>query len=603
MDYVEVAVNGPGNRNRIIPVSNIRLLYGNHETYRSYFTFDSSRAVHAETGGTSKDYRGALGCGLGHVWDIDTPTSMERGMELAHMLYSKLVGLGVPEEYIKIYYSGSKGFHVAIPDLFGFEPNEFVYYSVLKTMTEFFPDADRMIYTRTGLIRLPYTVHGKTGRYKIQIVPSDLLGSSDDIINLSRSPDEAKARISYPPISREDLSLYLEDFKVDADPRPLQASAYTHGSENIPDYLTCMFHLERDGAKTGERHESSLRLAAAYHHRGIPKASALQILTAWAEMVSTVDDPFTEEDVVNAVEWAYSREQQTKFRCEDHIMQQTCDPHCKLYKKLHAEGEFSMQQLAQQYVHDSMEKRTSFSLNEIGWNGVGFRMRSREIVLIAGDTKLGKSSLAWNWIVRLPHLRILYCGPEMSPTHVFEKLVQIKHNKQIRLDRNVNEIRPMIADGSLMKAAEGLKHIQISGHSPSLEWLRKTLSEGKYDIVIIDPYESLFSEAIHDLHPDKVANELRDIVNDSNAICICVVHISKSGQRENKSGDSIEAWMIKGHKRIQEQSDHILAFEGTSGSVMRKLRLLRGRNAQDLDIALKGNPYTQRFYLGEQPIH
>jgi hypothetical protein len=601
--YVEVAVGGPENRNRIIPVRNLKLLYGKRQTYRSYFTYPHDRLIHTESGGTTRDYRGLFECGLGHVWDIDTPTNIKAGMESAYRLIEKLIGLGVPTNQVKAYYSGQKGIHVAIPDLFGFKEGEYVHVSVLKTLMEFWPEADRMIYTRTGMIRLPYTQHGATHRYKVQLLPEDLLGPVDSVIDLSLKPEEAQHRIPHEPIFAEEIIPCLEEYKIEADPRPITSSAYViDGGEGIPDYLTCMFHLERDGIASGNRHAAVLRLAAAYHHRGVPQSSTVSILRAWAESVSSSGDIYPISEVDKAIEWAYSRPAPAKFKCEDEIMQMTCDPHCKLYARLEESQEFTMTELAHQYVHEATENRTQFSLADAGLKGVGFTVRERELILIVGDTKLGKSSLIWNWLVNLPHLNCLYLSPEMGPTTVFEKLVQIKYNKQIRLDKGVNELIPMMKDGSILKAAEGLKHIQIRGTSPSIEMLRRVVREHKYDVIVIDPYESLHSENNTEIHPDKIADALREICTESKAIILCIVHINKAGQKEDRDGEHIELWMIKGHKRIQEQADHIIAFEGKSGSITRDVRLLRGRNAQDLDICLEGNPYTQRFFLSRKEI-
>jgi len=82
---------------------------------------------------------------------------------------------GVPEEAIKIRFTGGKGFSVEIAfQCFGIEPNEYlpdIFYDMMKTLKETYKwkTVDMRIYHRRQLWRLTNTKHDKTGLYKIPL--------------------------------------------------------------------------------------------------------------------------------------------------------------------------------------------------------------------------------------------------------------------------------------------------------------------------------------------------------------------------------------------------------------------------------------------------
>jgi RecA-family ATPase len=109
--------------------------------------------------------------------------------------------------------------------------------------------------------------------------------------------------------------------------------------------------------------------------------------------------------------------------------------------------------------------------------------------------------------------------------------------------------------------------------------------------VIIDPLEMV---RLKDGEKDNVlADGVRRIANVHRVPLLIVHHINKDGQKEGNG--RIQSWMSKGFKRIQEQVDHIWAFEGTHDTDYRRLSRMMGRRSQDLNLALAGNKETLQF--------
>lgn len=99
-----------------------------------------------------------------------------------------------PNESVKIYYSGNKGFHLEIP----FETLGIVADTELNKIFEVIakdikstvhtPSLDTGIYDAVRLWRLPNSINSKSGLYKIPITLDELKLSIDEIRNQARKP-------------------------------------------------------------------------------------------------------------------------------------------------------------------------------------------------------------------------------------------------------------------------------------------------------------------------------------------------------------------------------------------------------------------------------
>lgn len=86
---------------------------------------------------------------------------------------------------IRIWYSG-RGFHLVFPDIFRFEPSNYISEEVKATLTKYFPEMDSMPLMKTGLIRVGFSYNSKTKRYKTPLSSAELFGCTiEEIIKLS----------------------------------------------------------------------------------------------------------------------------------------------------------------------------------------------------------------------------------------------------------------------------------------------------------------------------------------------------------------------------------------------------------------------------------
>ena len=128
--------------------------------------------------------------------DFDDVNNISHAREDAiHTLSFLKIVYKIDNSQIMIFFSGNKGFHIIVPkEVLGITPdknlngifkyiaNQINNYSVHKTV-------DTQIYDNKRLFRMPNTINGKTGLYKIQLTAKELLNLSENqILEMAKQP-------------------------------------------------------------------------------------------------------------------------------------------------------------------------------------------------------------------------------------------------------------------------------------------------------------------------------------------------------------------------------------------------------------------------------
>ena len=166
-ELIEVASGSVANRGKFIPYSKLRTyLNESEELYRSMFILeDNADEQIKKDGGSIANYKGKYK--IKHlIYDIDRrEDSGDYTKDRAYQFVRTLIDMGVGLDHIQIWFSG-RGFHIEIPDLFGFEPSEELPQIVKQTLHSEFGNEIDNIYDKGRIIRVNWSLNKISGLYK-----------------------------------------------------------------------------------------------------------------------------------------------------------------------------------------------------------------------------------------------------------------------------------------------------------------------------------------------------------------------------------------------------------------------------------------------------
>jgi hypothetical protein len=204
--YIEFIENTLKHTMKVVALSDIiQARHRPFQAYRTIFPFDKTVFSHLENTKSEKDPEGNVKGFAGKVFcdtvffDIDGGDSIE-DIEVARQETRKLanflaVQCNVQPEHIEIYFSGGKGFHLALrAEHFGGFPASAGLPSQVRAMQKELKQKlglnhlDTAIQAPVKFIRLPNSRHQKTGLYKIRLKPHELSLEVEEIMEIAQGP-------------------------------------------------------------------------------------------------------------------------------------------------------------------------------------------------------------------------------------------------------------------------------------------------------------------------------------------------------------------------------------------------------------------------------
>lgn len=325
MEYVRIT-NGVQDFGRLIPITEFQdpvkldsLIKQNPESdwYSSLFSFPKEAKDYFEKNSNSiQGYNGKATTSK-LIFDFDSKVDLEIAKQDAIKLLVEFQNQGVDvKSSVRTYFSGSKGFHVELYTNQVFTPQECKEFGLhfkkifdLKTL-------DTVIYNTTRLYRINNTKNPKSGLYKIELEPQDLLELSvEQIKEKAKSPHLANSMVS--PATNLN---FLKAYKLLNNTTTNRSIVFDGGEEidgirglDTIDFNECprttprcIFALSKGIMKPGlgERNLLFLRLASWYRNQGLAKEVALSTLTGIAELNAKLypeSEPYTKSELENTV--------------------------------------------------------------------------------------------------------------------------------------------------------------------------------------------------------------------------------------------------------------------------------------------------------------
>ena len=489
--------------------------------------------------------------------------------------------LDVPEDYIKVWFSGYKGFHVELDGrLFAIPPcitlPEIMKATIYENMNH--PLIDLSPVNTAGLIRAPFSKH-KNGTFKTLIPLKDLFSQKVPTLGVMPSMLKRLSSIEWP---EEDPEPVLR--RIVATPRITRrnSESTTVSSHDPTRLVTCMQTLIAQGPAKGRRHQDILRLSSWLWRSGLPHEYAVKALDGW----------LPEEELKRIVKNTYDKGY--TYGCKDKVMQEYCSASCIFNKK----KDYSM------YVqsHDELAKNLANYISLID-QGKGFNLYSlygqksnkeyrilpSSLTLIMADTGIGKSLFVQDMLVKMKK-KTLYLNLEMPEALVTRRFIQCANGM------TKQEVEDAIRDGQVNDLVSKLDWLKMVSDAPTLDAIERACMQYKPEFVVVDTTDGIsVPEAGNNemWHLRVIIEGLRKIAQASNTTIFAIHHINKSGSRAINGEDfaetarSISLNDATGNRSNVTKMDHVIAIEGERTSYTRRIKTIKNRDGEPFELQVK----------------
>tara|TARA_R100001463_G_scaffold52620_2_gene103456 strand:- start:4189 stop:5994 length:1806 start_codon:yes stop_codon:yes gene_type:complete len=551
--YVEIASGHITNRGRADKLSNLPNLIGStkdlHELYHSWYVFDEDIKHHLDGQKSISSFKGSYYIN-NIVLDIDKKnlSNTDFIQWIRYFVDTELLNdLSIEKRHIQIWFSGT-GFHVVIPNLFGFTPSVTLPFSVKNTLQDVFPDCDP-IYDGARLIRAPFSYNKKSGLFKIPL-------TIDEVQTLSFEEIQNKAKelpkiIDFKKYEFEDVAPYLKQYLkphiTENNIKPItKRSAFDIDPTTV---VTCMQTVLGKSPVPGERNDTMMRLAAWLRRSGIPQPIVSQTLAEWSgnqkEAISTTESEF---------------EKGYNYWCNDSIMSKYCDPKCIHFKrKDYSMALESAEDLALKFV-DYVKKGISekaFNLKDIYNINCDWEVTPGELMIVLGDTGMGKSTFVSNLCLALTNHKIMYLSLENNYHLTYGRMVQISQgvtwNEAVKYHRELDDVKNLY---------DSFDNIYFGHQSPDIDKLQEAVAYQSPHIVVVDTTDELHVKNVHNDFDrmNAIIRKLKEIATNQDCIVIAVHHVNKDSSRNG----FIDINSAKGSTTVTQKADKVVSINGNS---------------------------------------
>lgn len=221
--------------------------------------------------------------------DLDGDISNEEGYQnvkqdaLSAISYIN-THLKVPKEYIRIYFSGSKGFHLIIPhNVFGIQPCKDLNSKYKKIALEINSHTlnktvDTRIYDKKRLIRLPHSINGKTGLYKVPLTEDILRASTYHSMRLYAETDR---NINYEKTKTIEAAKQAFNKLSTVTQRQRRSNENTSFINHNYEIPLCIKNIYVTGALDGARNNTLIILASSLLQKGVELEDCIETMVQW----------------------------------------------------------------------------------------------------------------------------------------------------------------------------------------------------------------------------------------------------------------------------------------------------------------------------------
>ncbi|MBU1677670.1 MAG: primase C-terminal domain-containing protein [Bacteroidetes bacterium] len=583
--YAEFVEGNIQNRNKIFKTSEFKAST-EIECYRSLFLFDEDLKYYVQKTGSTKGYKGnhISDC---LIFDFDGSNLEAVKKEAINFVWYLYYDYGIPAEYNRIAFSGSKGFHVLIPfNAVSEKPtarNDFwnVYKNLCLEISKDFNN-DKSIYTLNRVIRTSNTINSKSGLYKIPLTFKELEQCSiEEIKKFAKN----KRKIQFLPSS-------------EIMPIPVVAELFKNlASQKTVDYSKKEAAISIfSQAAEGERNNRTVQLCGYLINKGLSEPEIKSIVSYWnKENIPPMPESELEEIISGAYK-RYSNKNDKPFQVFTI-----------------ADGLKEYQNFAKR--PDSEKVKLGFSRVDTILRGIN----AGESVCIIGKTSVGKSAFLQNIGLNFSKASkkpTLFFSLEMPITTVVERSIQIEsgltgfevENLMKGNGSGVQQITELIftnIPNFFTITESGLNLERIKGY---IKFAEENIYKEKTGLILID-YLSLIDGKGNNVYEQvsRVAREIKDLAKE---FSVPVIFLSQT-TKQYDSYDELTLGSARDSGSVDEASDFVLGIwrnaelkryseDQDYPNIHLKLGILKNRRGHIGKISLKMSKKSLLFDEDEQ---
>lgn len=512
--HIDVAFGGTNQRNNVIKVEELKNFvkeWGNKkkkfvDCFKTYFQYPEEFLKHFNATGSVSGYKGSCNSGFFPI-DIDSKSLQDAFDKTKSLLIKLMREFNVDLRKLRIYFSGSKGFHIEIPaKLFGgFIPSPRLHEEFKALAKLISKDVDGSIYEKLRLWRIGNTINSKSGLYKIPLTLDEMFSLTiDEIKKIAQMP---RRGISFDKSTSENIQLksLYHQARI-GNPVNKEGKKYNNLLNGI--------------ITQGDRNSCITSYAGRLRTLNIPKGEAETILKAVNH--AHCSPPLDEKEITTIINSVYKYES----------------------------NQFEIKTLSYDELVGSKEPDLEFLIQDLLPLGC--------LILLAGKPKLGKSLLALLiaisvgigkdlWNKKVKQGGVLFISTEDGVNRLKKRVwVMLGDPKKYQADIH-------FFSGDMILTDKGV-----------LEALRNKVLELQPRLIVLDPLINLFRgkelNSAEDMNT--VLRPLQNLAKESGA-CVLVIHHARKSSGE----DSID--VVQGSITISGVADGLLILRSFQGEEKR----------------------------------
>lgn len=545
--------------------------------YESIYLYDQS---HFEILKKTKTLSGIEGLTTDRlVFDFDSKANVQQALDDSREVVYRLKNHRIPENAIRVFYSGSKGFHVEVHLEDRINRREFE--NIVESLAGDLDTFDHKIKDDQRLFRFPLTRHSKTKRYKIPLTHEQLDLNLESIEKLSLNPvhDDFYEILNTYEVTT--LPADVEVLSISKVPEKKEKTVSTEVFTDRPDmsrkpkHLTpAKFALQEGFFQDGERNEACMILASTYKYLGYNERHTYNILkgTLALRAERLGHEGYDKEELYNTIiKPVYSPLWKGgTFSEEDGLLKLTTERYNLNKNEIGEVHLVDLTSLSAQFL----DFATNIDANTIklGIDEIDKKLRitTSSLVALLAAPSAGKSSISFGILNTLSKTgeKAMFFSMDMSIPQVYQRIIQrhTGHNEDVIMNNykngRVSEIENY--QNVLTEEYQNVKFCFRSGMT--VAEVRATLKQHELTtgalprLAILDYLECMKAEGVSDSAQSKaqIATELKGLANE---LGICIILLVQPRMMAGGPAGELNSYTdIKGSSVISEAAAQVITI-------------------------------------------